>query len=167
MEKIVGRWNPQLKKFFTKGEGLNCRSCICIIWNYSTDKTNVYPSQGNNTAFRSIVSFCCVGEPFCKMFSPSYVQLCTPVCTYVCARSVCHKIKEKKFLMWKGKMKSLFLTQKEEGFLQGGKPSSISLGMALISRANVQHCISSPGKRVCKPPSRELHPSHTSAKELK
>lgn len=26
-----------------------------------------------------------------------------------------------KSLLWKGKMKSLFLRQKEEGFLQGGK----------------------------------------------
>lgn len=136
MEKIVGRWSPQLKKFFTKGEGLNCRSCICIIWNYSTDKANVYPSQGNNTAFKSIVSFCCVGEPFCKtvfllirrtVHTCVHLRVCK-VC--VLTRGVCHKIKKNnalmwkgkmKSLLWKGKMKSLFLRQKEEGFLQGGR----------------------------------------------
>lgn len=136
MEKIVGRWSPQLKKFFTKGEGLNCRSCICIIWNYSTDKANVYPSQGNNTAFKSIVSFCCVGEPFCKtvfllirrtVHTCVHLRVCK-VC--VLTRGVCHKIKKNndlmwkgkmKSLLWKGKMKSLFLRQKEEGFLQGGE----------------------------------------------
>lgn len=40
-------------------------------------------------------------------------------------------------------MRSLFLRQKEECFLQAVKPSSINLGMALISKANVQHSISS------------------------
>lgn len=61
------------------------------------------------------------------------------------------------------------LSKAERGGLStgGGEPSSTDLGMALISRGNVQDCISSPGKRVCKPPSHDLHPSHSYAKELK
>lgn len=121
MKKIVWRWSPQLKKFFTKGEGLNCHSCICIIWNYSTDKTNVYPSQGNNTAFTSIVPFCCGGEPFCKTFSPSNVHLCTPVCTYVRARSVCCVTRLKKKINVEGNMTSPFLRQERGGLSPGRK----------------------------------------------
>lgn len=50
-------------------------------------------------------------------------------------------------------MKSLSLKQKEESFLQGGKPFSVNVDMALISQPNVQHCTSSPGNEVCKTPS--------------
>lgn len=60
------------------------------------------------------------------------------------------------------------LSKAERGRLSTGKKVLFyQPGLALISRANVQHCISSPGKRVCKPPSHNLHPSHTYAKELK
>lgn len=112
----VGKWSPQLKKSFTKGEELDCHSCSCIIWNYSTDKASVHPSQKTNTNFKSIISFCrfggpfckillllllfpfsCFGEPYCKLLSPLYLQLCMHA--HALARSLCHKDNTKKCWM--------------------------------------------------------------------
>lgn len=59
------------------------------------------------------------------------------------------------------------LSKAETGVLSTrGKPTSIKLGMALISSTNVQCCISSPGKKGFKPPSHDLHPPHTPKAEM-